>query len=114
MRRKRLRCASDFDQYSIFNFQSSILFYRSCSMADYSLEPVDVKKVSTRYRTIQTKIPVPESLAIFASLKKSEPRSMMGMPPVVWDRAENFSVYDKWGNRWIDWSSCVLLANAGH
>ena len=83
-------------------------------MADYSLEPVDVKKVSTRYRTIQTRIPVPESLAIFASLKKSEPRSMMGMPPVVWDRAENFSVDDKWGNRWIDWSSCVLLANAGH
>jgi 4-aminobutyrate aminotransferase-like enzyme len=36
------------------------------------------------------------------------------MPPVVWDRAENFSVADKWGNRWIDWSSCVLLANAGH
>jgi len=68
-------------------------------MADYSLEPVDVKKVSTRYRTIQTRIPVPESLAIFASLKKSEPRSMMGMPPVVWDRAENFSVDDKWGNR---------------
>ena len=83
-------------------------------MAEYSLEPVDVKKVSTRYRTIQTKIPVPESLAIFASLKKSEPRAMMGMPPVVWDRAKNFSVDDKWGNRWIDWSSCVLLANAGH
>jgi hypothetical protein len=35
-------------------------------MAEYSLEPVDVKKVSTRYRSIQTKIPVPESLAIFA------------------------------------------------
>ncbi|MGD9044038.1 MAG: aspartate aminotransferase family protein [Desulfobacterales bacterium] len=83
-------------------------------MAEYSLEPVDVKKVSTRYRTIQTKIPVPESLAIFTSLKESEPRSMMGMPPVVWDRAENYSVDDKWGNRWIDWSSCVLLANAGH
>jgi 4-aminobutyrate aminotransferase-like enzyme len=39
---------------------------------------------------------------------------MQGMPPVVWERAENFSVYDKWGNRWIDWSSCVLLANVGH
>jgi 4-aminobutyrate aminotransferase-like enzyme len=83
-------------------------------VVEYSLEPVDVKKVSTRFRTIQTKIPVPESLAIFESLKKSEPRSMLGMPPVVWDRAENFTVYDKWGNRWIDWSSCVLLANAGH
>ncbi|UCG06696.1 MAG: aminotransferase class III-fold pyridoxal phosphate-dependent enzyme, partial [Desulfobacterales bacterium] len=83
-------------------------------MAEYSLEPVDVKKVSTRYRTIQTKMPVPESLAVFESLSKSEPRSMLGMPPVVWDRAENFTVCDKWGNRWIDWSSCVLLANAGH
>ena len=83
-------------------------------MAEYSLEPVDVKKVSTRFRSIQTRIPVPESLAIFESLEKSEPRSMMGMPPVVWDRAENFTIYDKWGNRWIDWSSCVLLANAGH
>ena len=83
-------------------------------MAEYSLEPVDVKKISTRHRTIQTQIPVPESLSIFASLQNSEPRAMMGMPPVVWDRAEDFSVYDKWGNRWIDWSSCVLLANVGH
>jgi 4-aminobutyrate aminotransferase/(S)-3-amino-2-methylpropionate transaminase len=83
-------------------------------MAEYSLEPVDVPKVSSKYRTIQTKIPVPESLAVFESLKKTEPRSMLGMPPVVWDRAENFTVYDRWGNRWIDWSSCVLLANAGH
>jgi len=83
-------------------------------VAEYSLDPVDVPKVSSKYRTIQTKIPVPESLAVFESLKKTEPRSMLGMPPVVWDRAENFTVYDRWGNRWIDWSSCVLLANAGH
>lgn len=83
-------------------------------MAEYSLEPVDVKRISTKFRTIQTKLPVPESLPIFEALKRSEPRSMMGMPPVVWDKAENFTVYDKWGNRWIDWSSCVLLANAGH
>jgi 4-aminobutyrate aminotransferase-like enzyme len=45
---------------------------------------------------------------------EAEPRSMMGMPPVMWDKAENFSVFDKWGNRWIDWSSCVLVANTGH
>lgn len=83
-------------------------------MAKYSLDPVEVKKVSTKYRSIQTKIPVPESLSIFKALIESEPRSMLGMPPIVWDRAENFTVYDKWGNRWIDWSSCVLLANAGH
>jgi 4-aminobutyrate aminotransferase/(S)-3-amino-2-methylpropionate transaminase len=39
---------------------------------------------------------------------------MRGQPPVVWDRAEGFQVYDAWGNRWIDWSSGVLIANAGH
>ncbi len=39
---------------------------------------------------------------------------MRGQPPVVWDRAEGFQVYDAWGNCWIDWSSGVLIANAGH
>lgn len=83
-------------------------------MALYDLTPVDVPKVETKYRTIQTPIPVPESLPIFAELSQSEPRSMMGQPPVIWHRAHDCTVEDKWGNRWIDWSSCVLVANAGH
>jgi 4-aminobutyrate aminotransferase-like enzyme len=32
----------------------------------------------------------------------------------VWDKAEDFIVSDPWGNRWIDWSSGVLITNAGH
>jgi 4-aminobutyrate aminotransferase-like enzyme len=83
-------------------------------MATYSLVPVDVPKIKTKYRIIKTKLPVPESLPIFKTLMKTEPRSMMGMPPIVWHKADDFSVWDKWGNRWIDWSSCVLVANAGH
>ncbi|MFA6101262.1 MAG: aspartate aminotransferase family protein [Victivallaceae bacterium] len=83
-------------------------------MAEYSLVPVNVPKVKTKYRTIQTAIPVPESLPIFEKLKSSEPRSMMGQPPIIWNSADNFTISDKWGNRWIDWSSCVLIANAGH
>jgi len=83
-------------------------------MAQYDLTPVDVPKVETKYRTIQTPIPVPESLPIFAELSQSEPRSMLGQPPVIWHRAHDCTVEDKWGNRWIDWSSCVLVANAGH
>jgi 4-aminobutyrate aminotransferase-like enzyme len=83
-------------------------------MAIYDLTPVDVPRVETRYRSIRTKIPVPESLPIFETLAASEPRSMSGQPPVVWYRAEGFTIHDKWGNRWIDWSSCVLVANAGH
>jgi 4-aminobutyrate aminotransferase / (S)-3-amino-2-methylpropionate transaminase / 5-aminovalerate transaminase len=83
-------------------------------MAKYNLNPVDVPKVSTRYRKIKTKLPVPESLDIFKTLSESEPVSMMGQPPVVWDKAEGFQISDRWGNKWIDWSSGVLITNAGH
>jgi 4-aminobutyrate aminotransferase-like enzyme len=83
-------------------------------MAKYDLTPVDVPKVKTKYRRIKTKLPVPESLKIFESLSISEPVSMMGQPPVIWEKAEGFQVYDKWGNKWIDWSSGVLITNAGH
>ena len=83
-------------------------------MAKYDLKPVNVPKVDTKYRTIKTQIPVPESLEIFNALSESEPVSMMGQPPVIWDKAEGFQVYDKWGNKWLDWSSCVLVSNAGH
>ena len=47
-------------------------------MAEYCLEPVDVPTIETKYRTIMTKIPVPESIPIFDQLRKTEPRSMMG------------------------------------
>ena len=39
---------------------------------------------------------------------------MTGQPLVVWDRAEGCQVHDKWGNTWLDWSSGVLVTNAGH
>lgn len=80
----------------------------------YNLVPRNVPKVDTKYRRITTPIPVPESLPIFEALSRHEPVSMQGQPPVIWDRAEGFQVYDRWGNCWIDWSSCVLVANVGH
>jgi 4-aminobutyrate aminotransferase-like enzyme len=70
--------------------------------------------LSTRYRRIVTKLPVPESLPILARIEKYEPRSILGQPPVVWDRAEGFQVYDRYGNAWLDWTSGVLVANIGH
>jgi 4-aminobutyrate aminotransferase-like enzyme len=83
-------------------------------MAEYDLTPVRVPKIKTRFRTIRTPLPVPQSLPVFEELKRSEPRSMMGQPPIVWHKADNFTVSDRWGNRWIDWSSGVLITNAGH
>ncbi len=83
-------------------------------MAEYDLTPIDVPPVETKYRSIKTSLPVPESLPLFKALAETEPRSMRGQPPMVWHKAEDFTVSDRWGNRWIDWSSCVLVANAGH
>jgi len=83
-------------------------------MAEYDLTPVAVPAVRTKYRTIRTALPAPESLPILEQLRKSEPPSMQGQPPVVWHRAEGSIVSDPWGNRWIDWSSGVLITNIGH
>jgi 4-aminobutyrate aminotransferase-like enzyme len=80
----------------------------------YSLEPVEVPRIETRFRKIVTPIPVPESLPVLAKLLQYEPPSMAGQPPLLWDHAEGASVFDPFGNRWIDWSSCVLVANVGH
>jgi 4-aminobutyrate aminotransferase/diaminobutyrate-pyruvate transaminase/4-aminobutyrate aminotransferase/(S)-3-amino-2-methylpropionate transaminase len=78
------------------------------------MTPVAVPKVRTKYRRIVTKLPVPQSLPILRKLMRYEPISMQGQPPVLWDRAEGCQVHDRWGNMWLDWSSCVLVANAGH
>jgi 4-aminobutyrate aminotransferase/(S)-3-amino-2-methylpropionate transaminase len=80
----------------------------------FSIEPKEVKRVATPFRKISTKIPAPESLGVLQVLHECEPISMTGQPPIVWDRAEGFQVYDRYGNQWLDWSSGVVVANAGH
>ena len=81
---------------------------------DFTLVPQAVARVATDFRRIVTDLPVPESIPLLEKLYACEPRAMRGQPPVVWHRAEGFQVSDAWGNQWIDWSSGVLIANAGH
>lgn len=66
------------------------------------------------YHRIISSIPHPASLGLLAKLESFEPSSMHGQPPVIWDRAEGFQVFDPYGNVFIDFSSGVLIANAGH
>jgi len=82
----------------------------------YELIPQDVKKIETPYRRIKTKLPVPESIPVLEKLTRYEPRQVRSIPPVgvVWDKAEGFQIYDRWGNMWLDWTSGVLVASAGH
>ncbi len=82
--------------------------------ASFSLTPRAVPAVHTKYRTIRTHIPVPETLGIFEKLERFESRSMHGALPVVWDRAEDFQVFDTAGNCWIDFTSTIFVANGGH
>src|SRR5450755_2518786 len=81
---------------------------------EFPLTPQSVPAVETPLRRIATQLPVPESLPILEKLHRYEPFAMRGQPPVVWARAEGFQVHDAWGNCWIDWSSGVLITNAGH
>lgn len=81
---------------------------------EFTLVPRDVARIETHHRRIVTPLPAPQSIPLLEKLYACEPRAMRGQPPVVWHRAEGFQVEDPWGNRWIDWSSGVLIANAGH
>jgi 4-aminobutyrate aminotransferase-like enzyme len=81
---------------------------------EFSIIPRAVPRVETKYRRILTPLPHPDSVPTLERLHRFEPQSMRGQPPLVWDRAEDIFVYDKYGNRWLDWSSGVLVANSGH
>ena len=83
-------------------------------MYHFSLNPIEVKKVNTKYRTIVTPIPNPETLSIISQCIEAEPFSMNDQLPVVWDKADNFQVFDKSGNCWIDFTSTIFVANVGH
>jgi 4-aminobutyrate aminotransferase/diaminobutyrate-pyruvate transaminase/4-aminobutyrate aminotransferase/(S)-3-amino-2-methylpropionate transaminase len=80
----------------------------------YEPIPRSVPLVNTPFRRIRTEIPAPGTLAVLEKLARYEPLAMRGQPPIVWDHAAGFQVYDPCGNCWIDWSSGVLIANAGH
>lgn len=81
---------------------------------DFGLTPRPVPPVNTALRKVVTALPAPESVPVLERLHHFEPLAMRGQPPVVWDRAEGFQVFDAHGNCWIDWSSGVLITNAGH
>ena len=81
---------------------------------EFPLIPQNVERIKTKYRNIQTQIPVPESIGILEQMRTSEPRSMGGQPPVIWDSGEGCVIRDPYGNQWIDFSSGVLVTSVGH
>ena len=81
---------------------------------EFPLVPIEVKPISTRFRRVSGVIPNDETIKNLKKLRKAESLSMRGQPPIIWDRAEGVNVHDAYGNMWLDFSSGVLITNAGH
>lgn len=81
---------------------------------EFPLIPINVDEVETKYRKIHTAIPVPESIPLLKNLRASEPKSMGGQPPIIWQSGEGCLIRDRYGNQWIDFSSGVLVTASGH
>ena len=71
-------------------------------------------KIKTKNRNIKTIIPAPGTENILKKLKLIESRSMHGQMPIVWKKAKNFNIYDRAGNKFIDFTSTIFVANIGH
>jgi 4-aminobutyrate aminotransferase / (S)-3-amino-2-methylpropionate transaminase / 5-aminovalerate transaminase len=80
----------------------------------FSREPVAVPLVETSNRRIATAIPAPGTRTLLESLDKYESRSMHGQLPLIWHKATGHTIQDQAGNRWIDFTSMIFVANVGH
>ena len=81
----------------------------------FDLRPRETTPVETKHRCIKTAIPVPESFPLLHDMEKFEPNMNDVQPPIVWHHSEDgYKICDPYGNKWIDFSSSILLSNAGH
>jgi 4-aminobutyrate aminotransferase len=63
---------------------------------------------------VSDSMPGPRTLELLAESKKYEPQSMSEHVPIVWKRGERCYIEDVDGNVFLDFTSGVLVANAGH
>ena len=83
-------------------------------MAALNTPVIPSHRLETPYRRISTPLPAADDADLLATADACESLPMQGQPPIVWNRAEGFNVYDTAGNKWIDFTSGVLVANSGH
>jgi 4-aminobutyrate aminotransferase-like enzyme len=81
---------------------------------EFSVSSVDVPKVLTTHRRIQTSIPCLGTRETIERLNEVESKSMHGQIPLVWSKAHDYNVYDLADNCWIDFTSTIFAANIGH
>ncbi len=77
-------------------------------------EPEETPDISTKYRRIQTPLPAPQTLEALRNAARLFPDVNCYQAPVIWDTAEGFTVRDRAGNQWIDFTSTAVMTNTGH
>jgi 4-aminobutyrate aminotransferase len=63
---------------------------------------------------VKHQVPGPKSRELLDRSSLHEPPCMADQLPLVWDHAEDVWVYDVDGNRYLDFTSGVLVTNVGH
>jgi len=69
--------------------------------------------IKTNHRHIQDKLLLDTNL-LYDGIIRMELMAENQPIPIIWDRAIDFNVYDNNGNKWIDMTSGIFVANAGH
>lgn len=80
----------------------------------FNLEPCEVPLLETKFRRVVSPLPHPDSVPVLKKIFAVEPKASECQPPLLWDCAEDVNVFDKFGNKWLDFTSGVLVTNAGH
>ena len=68
----------------------------------------------SKHIKIRSSIPAPGTETLIKRLAKVESRSMHGQLPIAWNNAKDFYIYDISGNKFIDFTSTIFVANVGH
>lgn len=76
--------------------------------------PESTPSISTAHRKIATPLPAPESVERLRKAAKVFPLVNCYQPPVIWDRASGYQVFDAADNCWIDFTSTAVMTNTGH
>ena len=80
----------------------------------FNLKQRSVEKIFTKNRIIKTKIPTHNTLKVLKNLKEFEGKNAIEQLPVVWEKAVGSNIFDKDGNKWIDFTSSIFVNNCGH
>ena len=80
----------------------------------FVFQPDETTRIETSHRRIVTPLPAPECIGELQAAANLFPQVNCYQPPIVWDRAEGYQVFDKAGNCWIDFTSTAVTTNTGH